>query len=182
MKHRFFVGILIAEKLQEEITRWQKAYRHLPVRWILPQDIHITLIPPWYEPDVDRVKGKLAPIAGKFSPFPVEFHHITFGPHPKRPHLIWAEGPYNRRLVDLKDALEHMLRQPAEQRSFCPHLTLARFRAPTFSSFPVKNLHEKVSWKEEATCFSLIESRLTPTGAEYHIVQEYRFSSTAPRR
>ena len=172
MKHRIFVGIIISEKLQEEILSWQKRHCRLPVRWILPPNLHITLMPPWYESDLDPIKDKLKSLTGKFSSFSVEFHAVTFGPDPKHPRLIWAEGPYNRKLADIKDKLASSLKQPAELRSFQPHLTLARFRPQTFSSFRVKQLNEKISWKEEVKAISLVESHLTPAGATYNQIVE----------
>jgi len=54
-KRRVFVAIGISSQLKEKIAYWQKKWNHLSVRWIKPENMHVTLIPPWYTTEVDKV-------------------------------------------------------------------------------------------------------------------------------
>lgn len=203
MKHRIFVAIPISEALQEEIVQWEKVYQELPVRWISGKNLHITLVPPWYEEDISHVDTLLRVIAEKQVPHVIHFHSVSFGPRPVRDpkskisanvsrrlisngarpkqfRLIWAEGRASRELSELKEELGRARMQKGDSRPWVMHLTLARFRPKTFSSFSIKNLHEKVHWEEEVRSMVLMESHLSKEGADYEILKEYPFYSKKP--
>lgn len=172
----------ISENLQAEIDAWRGKYDHLPVRWLAGKNLHITLIPPWYEEDVQSVIDKLKQAGEEFAPFQVLFEKVEFGPDTHRPRLIWAEGEAPKELIELKQKVEETLIQGTaarpesakrESRLFRLHLTLARFRPETFSSFPVKRLNEKVCWRDRIESFVLLESHLSPGGADYEILETY---------
>ena len=173
MKHRIFVAIGIPNDLQEEILRWEKLHEKLPVRWLSGKNLHITLVPPWHEEDIKTVAEKLTAVHSAVSPFELAFNEVAYGPDARQPRLIWAEGKTPKELPALKATLEHALEQKPENRLFRLHLTLARFRTETFSSFPVKQLNEKISWRDTAHSFILMESHLAPGGADYEILQEF---------
>ncbi len=162
----------ISDKLESEILEWEKAFSKLPVRWLLGKNLHITLVPPWYEENIEAVIQKLNTVKST-GVFDIEFNKVTFGPDPKRPRLIWAEGEASKPIVELKTALEKILNKEPERRLFRLHLTLARFRPETFSSFPIKELNEKVFWRDRVTSFLLMESRLSREGADYTTLREF---------
>ena len=84
---RVFVAIKISASLAEQITEWEKKLRNLPVRWLAEKNMHVTLIPPWYELDVDKVKGALNQVGARISTFSLEFHRVSYGPNPRAPRL-----------------------------------------------------------------------------------------------
>lgn len=176
MKRRLFVGIKISEELQEKILSWEKSWwEKLTVRWLTPKNLHLTLIPPWYEEDIGQTKSNLTEIQGKISPFEIEFNKVTLGPNPKNPRLIWAEGQTPPEIIKLKNLLNELLHQKSEKRPFQLHLTLARFKPQDFRFFTVKRLDEKISWGQEVNLINLFEAHLSLTGAEYEILGEIKF-------
>ena len=172
MARRIFVAIPVSKLLQETILLWEEQYANLPVRWLSEKNLHVTLIPPWYEERVDAVCLKLQAFRGMRASFGMEFTRVRFGPDEKNPRLIWAEGEVPRELLSLKDGIEEALGQHGEMRPFRLHLTLARFRPETFSSFPTKKLDERVEWRERPASFVLMESHLSPHGADYEVLKE----------
>lgn len=175
MKRRIFVGIKINETLQKEILHWEKPWRQiLPIRWLIPQNLHITLVPPWYEENIDWVKKALSTILNKVQPCQIRFDQISFGSDPKHPRLIWAAGQAPLEILKLKKLLEKTLNQTGEKREFGLHLTLARFQPKDFASLPIKTLNEEVTWTQKVNSVVLFESFLQQTGAQYHSLEEVK--------
>lgn len=166
MKQRLFVALSISDNLKEQILAWQKKYNHLPVRWIKSENLHITLIPPWYE---ENLKSKIENLGSlkKLQPMTLNFNKIEFGPTKYQPRLIWTSGETPKELPFLKEKLETILERKAEKRHFLTHLTIARFRPEHFANFPIKELNEEIAWQDKIDSLILFESILKRTGAEY---------------
>lgn len=172
---RVFVAIGLPRQLQDSITAWAKTYEELPVRWIAGKNLHITLVPPWQEDDVDAVRERLSTVLDRSSgPFRVHFSRVTFGPRPREPRLIWAVGDAPAPLIELRENVHAALEMQMEERPFRAHLTLARFRAEDLQRSPVKTLDEKIDWHLDADSFVLMESRLSRSGADYEILAEFK--------
>jgi 2'-5' RNA ligase len=167
MNKRIFIAISISPALQEIILQWENNLSNLPVRWLKGKNLHITIIPPWYESDVDSVIKKLKSMEGKTGAIELTFQRVTYGPDTLYPRLLWGEGKTPPQLPILRNEMSKKLGQKEEKRPFLLHLTLARFRPEDFRNFPVKTLDETVSWKETVRSLVLMESKLSPAGAEY---------------
>lgn len=164
---------MISEALQSEIISWAEDFKPLPVRWLQGKNLHITLVPPWYEEKVEKISSVLeSAIHGVAKPFEISFSRVAYGPNPRSPRLIWAEGVTSQQLLALKDHVERVLGIKPEHRPFQLHLTLARFRPEDFSQFPIKHLNEKVSWKDTVQSVALVESHLSSEGADYEVISE----------
>ncbi len=170
---RIFLALTLSEALQAEIIAWETKYDRLPVRWLLGHNLHVTLVPPWYAKNLDEILATLRRQGGT-RPFEYEFNHVSFGPNARSPRLIWAEGKAPREMAELKMKLEEAVGARAERRQFSSHLTLARFRPEDFARFNVKKIDDRVSWKEKADSFSLLEAHLRPSGAEYEILETFK--------
>ncbi len=172
-KRRVFVGLPISEKLQKEIFEWEKQFSRLPVRWLRPENFHITLVPPFYadNEEIEKLGNILEELTG-FGSFAVEFGKVTFGPRPLQPRLIWAEGETPQKLLDLQQKIDQILGRVPEKRPLKLHLTLARFRPESFSSFEIQKLDEKIAWADEIKELALFESKLSRDGASYQIIRE----------
>jgi len=174
---RVFVALGTTPELQEAVAAWAAAHGTLPVRWLSGKNLHVTLVPPWYENDHGAVARQLQPL-GRTKTFTVQFDRVSYGPSLREPRLIWAEGAALRELVELKRQIESLLGaclpagRRSETRPFRLHLTLARFRPEQFASFPVKHLDERVLWTEEVRSVLLMESHLSPSGADYKVLAE----------
>lgn len=175
MSHRIFVAIKASQEVEDEFLRWKENFQKLPVRWIEPRNLHITLLPPWYEDDIDSTKEKLKTITGHVKPFDFSFKKISYGPSMYKPRLVWAEAGICTQMLVLKDKIEQAFGIPSDIRTTRIHITLARFRPEDFSRFATKNLDEKIHWKQEVSSIVLFESNLLPEGAEYNILEEVVF-------
>jgi len=178
MKRRIFIALGISSELVSSILSWEEnfAYKskgtYSKIRWLKPENLHITLVPPWYEDDdgIEKVKALLTSVERQ--QFALNFHRVTYGPNPKRLRLVWLEGEAPRGLVDLMGNLHRILGKEMEKRHFLLHLTIGRFREDELSSFPVKEINDEFVFKEEADSLLLMESHLKRSGAEYSILYQ----------
>lgn len=170
---RIFIAIKISPEIQKRAEAWKAEFSTLPVRWIFQENLHITLIPPWEEENIEEVISKIEKIQGKTS-FAIKFQKITYGPNLFNPRLIWAEGESVESLIQLQKKIVKLLGLKQPDRKFKPHLTLARFRPEDYSFFPIKKLNERISWIEKVDFICLLESKLKPEGAEYTVLKIFR--------
>lgn len=177
-KRRIFIAFGISEALQGSIIRWEKKYKKIAggrVRWLAGKNLHITLIPPWYATDIEKVKSKIEKAIGAIRPFDIAFTTVACGPDARRPRLIWATGEAPQDALRLKEKLEKRLKQKGESRPWLAHLTIARFRPSADSAFALKDFHEEIHWKERVSALVLMESHLSPKGAEYEVLHRVDF-------
>lgn len=176
MSKRVFVGIPASKELKLKIRKWtDKNLKELKVRIIPSKNLHITLIPPWNEENIDDVSRKLEEVKKNFIPFEIGFEKIFFGPSKKRPRLIWLEGKPNKKLFILKKELEKILDKKSEKRPSLPHITIARFKPRDFRQFPIKQLDEEINWRYRVVSFCLYKSKTLPSGAVYKILKKVEF-------
>ena len=169
---RIFIGVKMSEKIESLAARWAADKPDWPVRWIKPRNLHLTLAPPFYEADLEKIMGKLAEVKPLKAPAALRFREISYGPAGNY-RLIWATGEPAPELEKIKAEIEQVLNLKADRRNFLPHLTLARFKPEDYGKFKVKNLRERIDWSERAEFFTLFESSLTPAGAEYKILKNF---------
>ena len=170
---RVFIAIGITEKLQAEILEWEKDWQVMPVKWQSGKNLHITLIPPWYESDVDAVMRLLKNSSGRLAPFEIEFSCVRFGPNPESPRLIWAEGEPTKEIL----ALKQMVEKAAGHKNTFPepwkmHITIAKFKEEEFHLFPIKKLDQAVSWRQKVDHIHLMESHEDASGTDYTLLEE----------
>lgn len=186
MKRRIFAALPIAEDIAKEILTWQKRHANLPVRWIKLENLHITLVPPWYvtEDELYTATKVIDEAIKQAEPFSVQFGRVLYGPPGGRPRLIWAEGPSVREFNELKSSTKDALLEnpqtgfPAkENRPAKLHLTIARFRPNELRN--LSRLDEKIDWQFEIDSVQLMESKLQRRGAEYFVLQEFAISRLA---
>lgn len=161
----------IEEKLKE---------RHHPfVKWVAPENIHITLkflggVPP---DDIPGIAGVVARVAEPLTEFPLRLEELGAFPGWQRPQVVWVGvgGEVDRLSVvqrDIEEALRPLGFAP-ESRRFSPHLTLGRIREQASG----QERHRFAAWAQsvgvetgqiiEVRRISLMRSQLTPGGAVY---------------
>ncbi len=173
MARRIFIALPISKQLEEHVAAFRAQHRDLPVRWLTGKNLHITVIPPWEEEQVEPITDLLETIQRTTGPISLNFHLVTYGPN-KEPRLIWAEGEAPDQIFTLKHNIERTLSRAPELRPFRLHMTLARFAPEEFSTFPVQDLKDSVSWSDEASSFTLMESHRLPQGADYEILSSFQ--------
>ena len=172
---RLFIALPVEGSLREDALAWQAEHALWPAAWLSGDNLHITVISPWFETDVEKVVNHLDQFAqNPRHTFFIDFNKVTFGPNRQAPRLIWAEGNPPQSLLKLKDDLEVSLNRP-DPRFYRLHLTLARFKALDFGP-TLPNLYDRVDWGGEIKSFVLFESILKPEGVEYVKIKEFSFA------
>ena len=157
---RLFIGIKTSEKLQKEIMKWQEENTGLPVRFIRPENLHMTLVPPWYEDGPDDAVSKLKSI--KYRKIRVVFNKIVIN---YRSQVIWAE-PENppEEIFSMVDDLRKLFKSK-DTRPYRLHLTVARFKNGKF----LQNVRfGEIKCEEQIDNITLFESKLGAKEAIYN--------------
>ncbi len=170
---RVFVALPISLEIAREAHDWRKKYPNLSIRWVEDKNLHVTIIPPWEERNVQAVIDALKILEGSVGIFDLAFHRVTYGPNSREPRLIRAEGESPEQIFALKRGVERTLLFTPEVRTFRLHLTLARFSSEDFQTFPIQKMSDEVSWHESVTSFVLMESHLSSSGADYEVLCSY---------
>ena len=170
---RVFVGIPLSDELRIEISSWRRPYECLPVRWIDERNLHITLVPPWYEGNIAGATMKLERLRGAIRPFDISFEAVSWGPDPRRPRLVWATGSTPPELISLKRRVDELYPEHVELgRPFTLHATLARVREEESRSMLRQAFQMPRGWNTAVQSIVLYESKLLRGGAEYEILAE----------
>lgn len=169
MEHRVFIAVALSEDLKQKIVDWEQS-ADLPVRWIIPENLHITLLPPWQETDLKNTI-KLFKGLEKLPKVDLACLNISYGPDPQDPRLIWINCEPSPALETIKNQIESIFPSPRENRKYIPHITLARFPHRKQKRLLESPLDVPFSWEEQIKSIQLIESKLLPEGAKYQILE-----------
>lgn len=136
------------------------------LRWTSPDQWHVTLRflgECDVAPVVTALAGVAGPVAGaQLGPAVGRFDHRVL--HIPVPGLEDLAGAVVRATADLG--------RPAEKRPFHGHLTLARVaRNARVDLRPLTGAAVEAAWDVDAFC--LVQSRLSPTGARYEILETF---------
>jgi len=151
-------------------------------RWLAPENLHITLRFIG-EVDEDLAEDLALALAGvKAAPFSVTLQDLgTFG-HP--PHALWAgvvdqpAGALAGLAAQVESTVVRAGLEP-EHRKFTPHVTLARLRkgANVARLATFMESHGGLSLEPfDVTGFSVFQSHLRQSGAEYERIVDYDFA------
>jgi len=177
---RVFVGLPAGRDLAEAAMEFRQKHRELKVRWVKPENLHLTMVPPWPCADVDAVCHALQGEASRQAPFEVTFERVSFGPDKRRPRLIWATGKAPAAMSGFSRQLHAVTGVPDEPRkSFLLHLTIARFNSHDFRAMGHRKLSESVTWAGTLDVVFLYESILKSSGAEYRELCRFKLTGRA---
>jgi 2'-5' RNA ligase len=184
MKQRLFIAINLPEATKKQLVNIQPRWPELPVRWIKPENLHITLVFLSYisNDDLLKVLETIKGVVLKHSSFSINLTKICYGPPKKMPpRLVWVEGKKSEELGKLQKELENSLFSVSikgagepENRSYIPHITLGRIRALEFRQIEPEDrpeINEEISLSFEVNSIEVMESNLKHGGAEYTILE-----------
>lgn len=185
MRHRIFIAINLPEGIKKEIFSYQEKWPELPVRWVKPENIHITLAFLGYLSDEELLEVlKIAKeIAQRNNSFSINLKKICYGPPKKMPpRMVWAEGEKSEELGKLQKDLENSLSHAEalakadglkETRPYTPHITLGRIRQWEFRQIESEErleVNEDISFSFEVKSIEVMESQLKRGGPEYVVL------------
>ncbi len=179
MKRRIFIAVDLPGELKTKISEMIKQWHWLPIRWLKPENWHITLVPPVYLEDheVELLKALLQ--KRRFGQRPtLSFRRVILAPPGAPARMIWLEGKTPPELGKLEKKLERRWVEearlpPPKHESREPHLhvTIARFKPGEFRQLESKTrVLGEVDLGFEVKEIAIMESQLKPTGAEYSTI------------
>ena len=153
------------------------------LKWSPPSNLHITtkFIGEWPEERLPELKRALAALASRTA-FQMHIRNVGFYPNPHSPRIFFAgiEAPAD--LASLARELDQALVSigvAPEQRTFNPHLTLARIKEPV----PLQKLRQTIAelpaldfGSFQADRFHLYQSRMQSSGSVYTKLSEFPLS------
>jgi len=132
---RTFIAIEIpaAVKLKDLLELLRVDLREDRIRWVDPEILHITLsfIGDTSEQQVNYISEQLEKIGSGYSSMDLHFKELGVFPNLRKPRVFWIGMERNDLLENLQGEIEVMLRDygiSRENRSFSPHLTIARIK------------------------------------------------------
>ena len=132
---QLFVGINFPKRQRVKMHRAARALRDsdLPVRWVEPEDFHVTLksLGQVRREQLSDVTGALERVASGTRPFFTQIRGFGAFPTVRRPDEIWLGVEACPEMRCLKQDLEWSLGDmgfTSASRSFHPHVTLGRTR------------------------------------------------------
>jgi len=181
MRHRIFIAINLPENIKRKLSDYQAKWPELPIRWIKPENLHITLVFLGYFSDEEllEVCKITEEVVQKHDSFSLNLNKICYGP-PKKipPRMVWAEGKKSEQITNLKDDLEKSLLEKVhfsqEARAFSPHITLGRIRSWEWRRIEPEErpkVDEETNLTFEVNSIEVMESTLKRAGAEYIVLE-----------
>jgi 2'-5' RNA ligase len=144
------------------------------VRWVRSQGIHLTYkflgeIDP---SEVTLVTEAMENATQGIKPFPLQVGRLGFFPNARQPRVFWAGaedrgGELETVHAQLDRELERLVGLEREERSFKPHLTLARFRGRAGIAEDLKQGSEEIFGSQIVKEIILVKSELRPQGPLY---------------
>lgn len=185
MRHRIFIAINLSERAKEETLAAQERMREfdLPIRWLSPESIHVTLAFLGYLEDkqLEEVKKAVKEATLGVAPFRLSTGDLDFFLNIKRARVVVVQILGDTMVFklnkQLREGLEKLRYIQLENRAFKPHLTLGRVKKEGWGrgSETLEKLKQiKVCANWEVKGVEIMESKLTPDGAKYSIVKSYQ--------
>lgn len=178
---RLFVGVEISLAAVRELAAAAESLRRkaraagLRVRWLAPEQYHVTLkFLGWSRPEaVGAIADALVEPIAEVGSFAITGRGQGAFPRADRARVLWAgvDDPAGG-LARLAEIVETAL-EPAgfarEERDFHPHVTLGRIRQPADLGALLGAGSEKMFRESRVGSVTLFESVLKSSGSEYRV-------------
>ncbi len=184
-KIRTFIAINLDSKIREylsSLTNDLNIGGESKIKWVDKNNLHITLKFLGYisSEQLDLINSGLKEIINQHNPFLIKLSSdIGIFPTYKMPRIIWVgikEGA--NELKELYNSVEKILYKkgfPRENKDFSGHITIGRVKYIKDKNNLIdflKNMHVKCL-SQEVKSIDLMESKLTPTGPIYNIIDKF---------
>lgn len=176
----------IKDYLREIIKNFQNEIPGDSIKWVDPDNIHITLqfLGDISQSLVETLGNKLE--ESQFSSFEVEINQIGAFPSIFKPRVIWVGISKSEMLNMIAIYIRNLTNEfhiETDEKPFSPHLTIARIKpgSKTITSDSLKKLLIKKRVIEplqfQVTKYCLFQSKLTPKGPIYSVLRSYNLIS-----
>jgi len=183
---RAFIAIDLPESVKSFLSEAQETLKlyGFRVKWIRPQNIHLTLkfLGDTATADIDKIVEAMTLAARNRPVVSLTAKGIGVFPNVRRPRVIWAGLNGQLEILSgLQQTLDACLADlgfARERRAFKSHLTLGRVKGNIASGrmkAAIDKLKEFESESFEINQIILFKSELRPSGAVYTKVQEIVF-------
>ena len=178
----------VRQELWDALTALRERRERLPVKWVRPENIHLSLkflgdVEDNREPELVAALQRAA--GSREEPRPLTLHITGFGVFPDyhRPQVLWVGVTPDPDLELLQHGVEQAfapLGFPTEARAFRPHVTLGR-TARDAKPRDFKGLEEIFTDADfdatvTVTEIDLMQSTLQPNGPVYQVRSHGRLS------
>ncbi len=182
---RAFIAVQLANEVRDalgEVTRSLSGRApHGVVRWVRPEQMHLTLrfLGDTPAAQLPHIAAAMDTAASGVSPFTLRPSGVGCFPNKNRPRVIWVglSGDVEQ-LLALKTALDGqlaLLGRPPEDKPFRAHLTLGRVKDDRAVA-GIEWAADVPRLEASITAIDLIESQLRPAGPIYTVRHVSRFS------
>ncbi len=161
------------------------AARGLKMKWIRPENVHLTIKFLGNVPvaELEKVAQAASDITARSAPMSLRLQGLGVFPGIKRPNVLWTglTGD-NRSLIEFHDRLEEALAGAGfekDRRAFKAHLTIARIKSAVDPRRLAEAMEECGQFPETelpARQLTLYKSELRPSGAVYTVLQQFPLS------
>ena len=168
----------IHQKLGEISTALQHKLEGMPIRWVHPDNIHLTLkfLGDVSVAQLEALQKMLETEVSGHSEFEIGIGELGAYPNPRRPHVIWIGVKAPLELRNVQYGIETQMERLGygrEERPFSPHLTLGRV-ARQASSSETRKIGDILNTNKvgflgstRVKSIHLFKSELRPGGAIY---------------
>jgi 2'-5' RNA ligase len=181
MNYRLFIAVNLPadtkNQLAEEILNLQKIYNQLPLKWVEPNNLHLTLHFLGKQDDLalTEIKNVLANETPKFPFLNLSLGNYGVFPNLDQPRVIYLElkEEVKKYLKDLQSNLGQKLAASGfeiDHRPWQPHITLARVKTHCRLALPSTKLTPA---KFKIATIDLMQSELYPAGPVYSLIQSF---------
>ncbi len=173
---RLFVAIEFEQETKERLENFTKKLDIKDARVVTAKNIHITVKFLGYveESILPEMEEMLSRVANSHSPFNITLDRLGAFPSKRKGRIFWLGSRKNEAANSLATDLDNEFQAlgfKLEKRAFKIHLTLARLKKPInlekATDAKMSPLDQKVSH------ISLFESKITPKGAQYRVLEKY---------
>lgn len=184
---RLFIAIKItpSKALEDTYSELKQKLSQSKINWVNRHNFHLTLkflgdVEDYY---VNSLHMILEQVAAGNSSFILETTEISFFGRKRQPQVIWYGYKPNLLFNKLATSIEDSLTElgfEKEDKNNLPHLTLGRVKylAPENNLQEILSSVMPASSCHQVNIFSLIKSTLTPNGAVYNVINNYKLTGS----
>lgn len=176
---RSFIAIALNENLHKELESLQAKLKtaDADVKWVKPENIHLTLkfLGNITDEQIEKVKNSLKKIATNFQSYQIHLKEIGAFPKISYPRVIWVGMDEGAKTTNkIYQSIEEELTKKGfekEKRPLSPHLTLGRVRSGKNRQNLIRVIEKEKDFSSPSKLLVeeivLFKSTLTPKGSIY---------------